>query len=1056
MKNFKNPFAVLLLALICSSSIKAQPLIVVTNNPSAAGSPSFNFGPATFSAFRGEDVTAPNTVLSSNDLAYLGIAGGSNPNSIDNADGIAGGTNQERMRIGIHFGYSLDRLTWSWSRADGPLATDGVRIAGFLSDPGAVFSGGLNGVTPVYNSGTLTFQVSDLNASVQSISFTNPAATTGATLEVSVADSTQSNPQFSITSANFTAPAATIFSSGFDGNTAPVSTADGVSGALLLSVPWTKAATVTGITALTAVCTGDSGTSGGFIRLPGSSYLASSNNIFINRNLNADTDPATSRRGFSLTFSVNSPIDLGSLVVLAGHATSSGLDQVFQSTLVYQLSGGSLQLPVTGNSVEDYSLNPPFHTVSFDLTGTTILPGAYTLEIYETSLVGGGAFAIYDGIALYAAATNPIPGSLTLATLQNQPTNLPVATLIRHGNDPAGNPMEVTGVSAASSNGGTVSLNSGIITYTPAPDYKGLDEFSYTLSNDHGGNASGTVQVAVLKQTQNYNRLMPPVFTGTNSVVLNYFGVPYCMYALDWATNLSPSIHWMPLGTNMAPTSGITTFACELRGPENYFRTRYVSLPHHAVETQINGDFWFDVNGNKVDATDMSIVKVGPYYYAFGSKRLLSSSYYDETFKEFRCYRSTNLRDWEFRATALTAADLGLGTTYSARCKVIYNASTDKYVMWFKLKNNDIGRVMGVAVSSSVEGPYSFVGIRHATSGDTGDMSLFQEGTNAYVIASDVATRDLVIDELTSDYLDIASHVYTIPAYLEAPQLFKVGDRYFCIGSGVTGWTPNQSKYCSSTSLTGGWTAWANFGDDTTYDSQGSDVFVIHGTEATTAIFCADRWETPYLGNITGVWLPISINGSTASINYMDSFVVDATTGIWSSGPAHYYKIINKYSGKALSVIAADAGGNPLPRTSNAADIVQWTYDDNQDWCKWQVEGTTDGYKKIINKYSGLAMEVMAVNLDGSSPYAATNNAADICQANYNSNDDTFKWKCQELGNGNGYRSVINKYSGKAATVFAQDAAGNPWPRTADGADVAQYDFTSTQDWYQWQFVLLP
>jgi hypothetical protein len=474
-----------------------------------------------------------------------------------------------------------------------------------------------------------------------------------------------------------------------------------------------------------------------------------------------------------------------------------------------------------------------------------------------------------------------------------------------------------------------------------------------------------------------------------------------------------------------------------------------------AAETQINGDFWFAQDGTKLDATEMSITKVGSYYYAFGCKRVLPTPFYDEIFREFRCYRSNDLRNWEFRGTSLTAAGIGLGDSYSGRCKVIYNAATAKYVMWFKLKDSSNDRSMGVATSNTIDGQYTFLGKRYGTGGQSGDMTLFQEGTTAYVAYSDFDTRDIYIERLKSDYLTVDARVKIIAGNLEAPNLFKVGGRYFCVGSGVTGWESNQSKYASSTSLSGTWTALANFGNGTTYDSQGSDVLVIQGSSATTAIFIADRWETPYLGSTTCLWLPITISGSTASITYRDSFVINPSTGVWSAAPAKYYRIINRSTGKALAIVSSDGSGKPLNALNNNADIVQWTYNSAQDWHKWRVEGTPDGYKRIINKYSGKAMAIFGARLDGFTPFAATDNNADICQFDY-FDTDAFKWKADELGNGNGYRRIISKLSSKAVTVFPADSGGNPVSQTADGADVGQYTFNGTQNWYQWQFIPVP
>jgi serine/threonine protein phosphatase PrpC len=61
--------------------------------------------------------------------------------------------------------------------------------------------------------------------------------------------------------------------------------------------------------------------------------------------------------------------------------------------------------------------------------------------------------------------------------------------------DPDGDALAVSAVTQPAH--GTVTLVAGVVTYTPAPDYDGSDAFTYTVSDGHGGTATGTVTVAV-------------------------------------------------------------------------------------------------------------------------------------------------------------------------------------------------------------------------------------------------------------------------------------------------------------------------------------------------------------------------------------------------------------------------------------------------------------------------------------------------------------------------------------------------------------------------------
>ncbi|HSH16023.1 MAG TPA: hypothetical protein VLD18_08320, partial [Verrucomicrobiae bacterium] len=168
------------------------------------------------------------------------------------------------------------------------------------------------------------------------------------------------------------AGADTLFTSNFTANTgAAVLAGNSVNTSgnpTVTLTDWVTDASVTAISGLTAISTGDSGTSGGFAQLQnGAATYANTNNIFLARNHNTDTDRTTSKRGYSITFTLDSSWDPTILTVLSGHTTNTGnTDQVYPSTLVVSISGGSLASPVTLSSPEDYTNAPAYHTVPFD------------------------------------------------------------------------------------------------------------------------------------------------------------------------------------------------------------------------------------------------------------------------------------------------------------------------------------------------------------------------------------------------------------------------------------------------------------------------------------------------------------------------------------------------------------------------------------------------------------------------------------------------------------------------------------------------------------------
>lgn len=213
-----------------------------------------------------------------------------------------------------------------------------------------------------------------------------------------------------------------IFNSSFDGNTGAhvfATNTDNTSGSPGLAInDWTTHASVTAISGLGAISTGDGGTSGGFARTQGGTgTYANGDNVYLSRNHNLDSDRSTSRRGFSLSFTIDSTWPLTTLSILSGHTTNTGnQDQSYSSDLVFSLDGGTLGAPVTASSNQDYGTGPAYLPVSFDLAGTILGPGTYTLDVYQRNMAGGGAYATFDGITLEGddgAAPPPVIDSFT-------------------------------------------------------------------------------------------------------------------------------------------------------------------------------------------------------------------------------------------------------------------------------------------------------------------------------------------------------------------------------------------------------------------------------------------------------------------------------------------------------------------------------------------------------------------------------------------------------------------------------------------------------------------
>lgn len=91
----------------------------------------------------------------------------------------------------------------------------------------------------------------------------------------------------------------------------------------------------------------------------------------------------------------------------------------------------------------------------------------------------------------------PSAGSDSYSVRANAPLRIGVAKLLRNDSDADNDPLTVTAVAPNSAQGGSVTLSSGTVTYTPVLNFNGADSFTYTISDGRGGFATGTVNVTV-------------------------------------------------------------------------------------------------------------------------------------------------------------------------------------------------------------------------------------------------------------------------------------------------------------------------------------------------------------------------------------------------------------------------------------------------------------------------------------------------------------------------------------------------------------------------------
>ncbi|MEU4425941.1 RICIN domain-containing protein [Actinoplanes sp. NPDC024001] len=426
---------------------------------------------------------------------------------------------------------------------------------------------------------------------------------------------------------------------------------------------------------------------------------------------------------------------------------------------------------------------------------------------------------------------------------------------------------------------------------------------------------------------------------------------------------------------------------------------------HAAPVTVTNGVQFTDTSGNVVHAHGGGILKEGNYFYWFGENRNS-----DNTFRAVSVYRSTDLRTWEFRNNVLTPSAAGeLQGANIERPKVIYNASTGRYVMWMHKENgqNYSEARAAVASSATIDGTYTYHGSFRPLGHMSRDITLYNDGGTAYMISAADENYDLHIYRLTADYLNVATLVgnFWNDAHREAPAMFKRGGIYFLLTSGATGWSPNQAKYATASSITGPWTGWTNVGDSTTFRSQPTYVLPL----GNGFLYLGDRWAGAWSGPVNDsqyVWLPITFPSATSmSLSWYPTITIDTAAGTVTGNPVTYHRVTNVNSGKVMDVINSSVANN--------AEIKQWGWNGGANQ-RWEFRDAGGGYVNIVNQNSGKCLDVAS---------SSTADGANVIQYTCGGGtNQQWQWSGSRL---------VARHSGKCLDVVN---AG-----TADGADIQQY-----------------
>ncbi|MEP4534287.1 MAG: family 43 glycosylhydrolase [Cyclobacteriaceae bacterium] len=413
------------------------------------------------------------------------------------------------------------------------------------------------------------------------------------------------------------------------------------------------------------------------------------------------------------------------------------------------------------------------------------------------------------------------------------------------------------------------------------------------------------------------------------------------------------------------------------------------------------GADWRDTNGQHINAHGGCVVYQDGLYYWFGEDR---TAFYSNG---VGCYKSSDLYNWTkvgivFAPSGSQRDDMNdfAPGRLAERPKVIYNDSTQKYILWahWERSSSDYGagRVV-VAQSDNLTGPYEFYKTFRPNNHDSRDQTLYKDddGTAYHFGSTDVNTN-MNVCILRGDYLEPSSIENKVlkSQHYEAPAIVKRGDYFFGIFSGATGWDPNPAKSAYTTDPLRGWKLLKNPAVDdnreVTYYSQSCYIFKVAGRD-NAYVYMGDRWNRNDPGSSDYVWLPLNFRSGIPTINWYDSWDLSVFDDMYrykrtkeiESG--NVYTFLEKYSNRLFSkdangfithddddvknaqIILESTGetntyklkdkstGNYLQSTFGSLTVNGETSETNQEWI---FVSQQNGYYYITNKADNKAFTV--------------------------------------------------------------------------------------------------
>jgi hypothetical protein len=234
-----------------------------------------------------------------------------------------------------------------------------------------------------------------------------------------------------------------------------------------------------------------------------------------------------------------------------------GPGNISSDPMFVNVAAGDYQLRPSSPCV-NAGLNQDWMTNSTDWNGNPRI---------SCGLVDMGAFELINH--------PPLVSSLAATTSRNRTLSIATSKLLAHASDPDGYPLTISAVSLLSTNGGAVALSAGVVSYTPASDFVGLDRFGFTVSNGDSqcGTTTANVVINVIPgNASGLNMLSPSSAPG--GLLLSFAGIVGRTYSVQCAPAVTGP--WVTIGTAPVGPTGYGSFLDTNSPPGGaFYRTSY-------------------------------------------------------------------------------------------------------------------------------------------------------------------------------------------------------------------------------------------------------------------------------------------------------------------------------------------------------------------------------------------------------------------------------------------------------------------------------------------------